>query len=121
MKAIPKNQMVQDAIKHTLPPKVVRHAGELNWVEVDGIRMDRKEFIDIPDIGRIKCAPTDNHFVYRLDPKIFHRPGWTLFCTCGSPSVIVNYDAYKELGSDEGAMLVCMSMVSTGRHQSGEM
>lgn len=96
-------------------PKVIRHAGQLNWVEVEGHRIERAEEIYIGEYGMVKCAPYDNHFVYRYTKRM----GWTTFCTCGSPSVIVGYDAYKQMSSPQGMLLVCLYHTQTGRHADG--
>lgn len=104
-------------------PSIVRKAGDLNEIEVEGQKITRQEYIFIGDandpdaIGLVKCQPTDNHFVYRYAKRL----GWTLFCTCGSPSVVVGYKDYKALGSNDGPMLICMSMLLTKRHQDGGM
>ena len=114
------------------PPKIVRSVGDLNMVEVDGRKVYRQKQIyfgnmehpDVQqDIGWVKCQDTDNHFVYRHpDADRVGKPlGWTTFCTCGSPAVIVGYDAYKNLGSNTGALLVCMHLLYNKRHQDGGM
>ena len=111
-------------MRNAKPPVIVRKAGQLNEVEVDGRKIFRQDKIYIgegkipeQDIGWVKCQETDNHFVYRDA----HRLGWTLFCTCGSPSVVVNSDVYKDLASPQGAMLICMSLLYNRRHQDGGM
>lgn len=113
-------QAFRYVMQRATAPKVVRQAGQLNMVEVDGHKVYRQDKIMVNG-ELVKCAPTDNHFVYRIDPAIFHRLGWLLFCTCGSPAVTVSPDAYKHLGSAEGTMLVCKSMLDTGRHSGGGM
>lgn len=110
-------------MKGATPPKIVRNVGELNMVEVEGEKIYRQENIFIGDpndpdaIGLVKCQPTDNHFVYRYAKRL----GWTTFCTCGSPAVVVGYDAYKKLGSNDGAMLVCMHLLYNKKHQDNSM
>lgn len=109
--------VLMDYVKKNMgtAPKVVRHAGQLNWVEVNGERIERGEQIHIGEYGWVKCAPYDNHFVYRY----MKRKGWTTFCTCGSPAVIVGYDAYKQMASPQGMLLVCLSHTESGRHADG--
>lgn len=98
------------------PPKVVRSVGDLKQVTVDG-----KEFYRQPklflgqDLGNIKCAPYDNEFIF-ADGR---RKGWTLFCTCGSPAVIVGYDVYSRDASAQGALLVCYHHAAFGTHLGG--
>lgn len=86
------------------PPKIVRSVGDLKSVVVDGKVFYRQDKIHISGIGDVKCSPMDNHFIFRDD----RRRGWTLFCTCGSPAAVFNYDAYKNDASQQGAMLLCM-------------
>lgn len=109
--------VLMDYVKKNMgtAPKVVRHAGQLNWVEVNGERVERQDEIRIGDYGMVKCAETDNHFVYRY----MKRKGWTTFCTCGSPAVIVGYDAYRQMASPQGMLLVCYSMLLSGKHSDG--
>lgn len=99
-------------MKNTSPPSIIHHRGELKKVTSDGIEIHRKEIVYIPNIGNVKCAPYDMHFVFR-DAR---RLGWTLFCTCGSPAVILNYDAYKKDASSQGALLVCFEHAKSGKH-----
>lgn len=106
---------LKTVMKSATAPKVIKHAGEVNWAEVNGERVFRQEAITIPDMGTFRCAPTDNHFVYRYTKRL----GWTLFCTCGSPAVIVDPDAYKHLGGNQGKMIVCYSLLLSKRHSDG--
>lgn len=114
-------QLVKDSLHGAKAPKVIRHYGTLNWVEVEGQRIERQEKILMFDRGEgatpvwVKCTPYDNHFIY----KYTKRKGWTTFCTCGSPAVVVNYDAYKQYGSQQGALLVCYWHTVNGRHADG--
>ena len=104
-----------DQINFGVPPKVVRHAGDLNSVIVDGMPITREEKVYIPGIGMVACAPYDNHFVYRTARHL----GWTLFCTCGSPAVVAGYDAYKNDASSQGQLLLCLVHASSGKHADG--
>lgn len=85
-------------------------------VTVDGNKVYRKEKVYIPEWGAFaKCAPYDNHFVY-LDTS--NKVGrWFAVCTCGSPAVLVGFDAYKRDSSKEPLpMLVCYAHASIGTH-----
>lgn len=106
---------VKTIMQSSTPPKVVKHAGEVNWAEVNGEKVYRQEYITIPEMGTFRCAPTDNHFVYRYTKRM----GWTLFCSCGSPAVIVDPEAYKHLGGNQGKMIVCYYLLNTRRHADG--
>lgn len=102
------------------PPTIVRSVGDLKSVIADGKTFHRQDKILVPDIGVVTVAPYDNHFIYR-DTR---RLGWTLFCTCGSPAAVFNYDAYKDSASRQGAMLLCMMHAGAvngvfGKHADG--
>ncbi len=108
------NLSALDALKQAKPPAIIHHRGDLNKVTSDGVAFFRKESIVLSGIGNVKCAPYDDHFVFRDARKI----GWTTFCTCGSPAVVLNYDAYKEHGSSQGALLVCKGHIDNGKHNA---
>ena len=104
---------------------VIRAKGDAKRAEtLHGVKVYRKEKIEW-ELGRfIKCAPYDNHFVY-IDPT--RRHGWVSMCSCGAPSVVVGYNAYRQDGSPTtseesttpGEMIVCFLHAMTGRHADG--
>jgi len=100
--------------------KVVRHHGDLNTVllEEDGTRVNRSKNIFVNmEIGLVNCAPYDNHFMFK---HVFNSRGWTLWCTCGSPAGVVNYDAYaKDSSANMGALLVCLHHAGYNQHLDG--
>ena len=104
-----------DALRNAKPPKIVRSVGDLNRVTADGKVFTREKFIYIPNMGVVNCAPYDNHFIFR---DLRHK-GWTLFCSCGAPAIVVGYDAYKKDGSNQGQLVVCMFHSSNNRHSDG--
>jgi len=90
------------------------HRQEKVWVEEDGGRKGRFVF----------CAPDSDHFVF-IDPVWKKKKGrWFAICSCGAPSVIVGYNAYKDYGSPTtrlesttpGELLVCYVYLLTGKH-----
>lgn len=102
---------------------VIKHRGQQNEAEtLDGAKVYRKDRLilhsyedEFPE--GIQCASYDNHFLY-LDPS--HKIGrWNPMCTCGSPAVIVGYDAYSKDASKQGALIVCLSHAKVGRHGDG--
>jgi hypothetical protein len=103
---------IKTALETAKPPNIIHHRGDLNRVTSDGVEFVRQEYVFIPSIGKVKCAPYDNHFVYRDARKL----GWVLFCTCGSPAVVINYDAYKRDASPQGALLSCKSHMDNNEH-----
>lgn len=99
--------------------KVIRHAGDLNEITLeDGVKVRRSlsVFVD-KNIGTVRCAPYDNHFVFS---HVFNDRGWTTWCTCGSPAGVVGYDAYKKDASKQGEMLVCLFHAGITTGQSGK-
>lgn len=104
---------------------VIKHRGTQNNAEtLDGHQVKREDRLLLRTYANefpsgILCAPYDNHFIY-LDPMAYKIKGrWSTMCTCGSPAVIVGYDAYKSKASDQGTMLVCLIHTQTGRHGDG--
>lgn len=98
---------------------IIKQKGDPNKATtLDGYEVYRQEKIFIPEMGGfVRCAPYSSHFVY-LDPT--NKKGrWFAMCTCGSPAVIVGYDAYeRDQSYNEGAMLVCLYHAQHGYHQN---
>lgn len=99
---------------------IVKHAGMVNTATLDdGTVVYREDKVWIKEYtGFVKCAPTDNHFVF-IFPENNPRWKWFSACTCGSPAVILGSTAYGHLGSPEGMMIVCHHYVTFGRHADG--
>lgn len=112
---IMQNAALQAAFKDAKAPKIVRVVGDLNTVEADGMKFYRHDKLHIPAMGNINCAPYDNHFIFRDTRKL----GWTLFCTCGSPAVVVGYNAYARDASPGAEMLVCFTHSRNNKHADG--
>ena len=104
--------------------KIVHHIGEVNKAEIvygkKRYKIERQESVFVHDPSNntaemVVCAPYDNFFVFLLPKEVV---GWFAMCACGSPAVIVGYNAYKNDASptDTGKMLVCHFHASTGRH-----
>ena len=98
---------------------IIRHRGSPNEAETDeGKKVKRQPSIYLQSYdGLFMVAPYLDHFVYQDPSKKIGR--WTLMCTCGSPAVIVGYDAYKQDASPQGSMIVCLCHAQTGHHQDG--
>jgi len=104
---------------------IIRSRNNLNVAEtIHGTRVFRTEKIFFPEIHRsVACAPYMEHFIFNDTSNT----GWTLFCTCGSPAVIVGYQAYKRDSSPTskqedtlaGELLVCYHHASYGKHLDG--
>lgn len=110
-----KRQIVH-LMKGAKPPTIIKHAGQVNEAMVNGRVMKRFSLIFIPTIGTVKAAPTDNHFVFR-DERVI---GWTLFCTCGSPAIVLaDRKVLDSLGSSDRELLVCFHQAMRRRHADG--
>lgn len=108
--------------------QIVRHVGDLNsaYLPEDGTTVHRQKSVVIPAFEstpaqNIPCMPYDGHFVYRhvYMKKGKQIRGWTLWCTCGSPSGIIGYSAYKDVLSDGGQMIACLHYSGYGKHMDG--
>jgi len=107
---------------------IIRHKGDLNHATTaDGKRVHRQKSLYFEGHGLILCAPYDNHFVFDdpMGKKLIGR--WSPMCSCGSPAVIVGYNAYikdatptnKSESSIPGEMIVCYFHATTGKHADG--
>ena len=103
---------IQQALSDAKAPNIIHHRGDLNSVTFEGKKFSRVKSIFMRDYGFVPCAPYDDHFLL-YDPS---HLGWTTFCTCGAPAVIVGYDAYKQDASPEGLLMVCLQHAQTGKH-----
>lgn len=107
---------------------IIKHRGDLtSATTADGEKVYRKDKIYFEGHGFIKCASYDNHFVFD-DPMAQKKKGrWTPMCSCGSPAVIVGYNAYikdsspttRDESSIPGELIVCYLHVTTGKHVDG--
>lgn len=110
---------MSDNDKAIQPFTIVKHMGDPNTaVTLDGYKVQRYDKLFIKDFGAfVKCAPYDNHFIYREPTGKLGR--WSYMCTCGGPAVYVGADAYGHLGSPEGMMFVCYIHTLTNKHGDG--
>jgi hypothetical protein len=71
------------------PFNIIKHAGEPNKADFEGVTVTRQEKLDAGEWGLISCTPYDNHFIFKV-PDSRLRPGmWEHWCTCGSMASIV--------------------------------
>ena len=95
---------------------IIRHRGRPNKATtLKGREVTRSEKVFIAEMGWLRCAPYDDHFVY-LNPDT-NKGTWFAMCTCGSPAVIVGASLVGEPGGPR--MLVCMEHAQTGKHTTG--
>lgn len=99
--------------------EVIRNSGDPNHAKtLQGLPVQREKQIWIPSHNRyVPVLQTSMHFCYR-DPSVVR--GSTLFCTCGSPAVIVGYEAYRSLTSFiDNEVLVCYHYIQYKVHSDG--
>lgn len=102
-----------------MPNKIIRsHNDPKKAVTLAGIEVRREERIFLPSYqGWFPVLQTSMHFCFR-DASM--PRGTTLFCTCGSPAIIVGYDAYKKHSSYLGNEVIsCHSFIQYGQHADG--
>lgn len=104
-----------DAGKEVRDFAKIRSWGDKNTaITHDGIKVERKPFIQCDGYGLVETLPTTMHFVYEDTSKKLGR--WAYMCTCGSISGIISW---KELGSimdirgKEGYALACIAGVTS--------
>jgi hypothetical protein len=95
---------------------IIRHAGQLDEAEVDGVKVYRKETIWIQEWNNfVKCASYDNHFLFETPKATPRSPVHQ--CTCGSIAVVVGLSGYVWDASPQGKLLVCLFHATYGHHQ----
>lgn len=72
------------------PFTIIKHAGEPNKAEFEGVTIIRKAELYADQWGLVRCTPYDNHFIFKIPDSRLGVGMWETFCTCGSPAVIVN-------------------------------
>lgn len=104
---MPKNIPVRQVITH--------HGRVMEAIDPHGRRIYREDKLYLDSHKTwYEVMPYDTHFIYKARDV---GPG--ILCTCGSMAIVVNYDVYKAYHDNHGAMLVCMSHMSTGKHADG--
>jgi len=106
---------VKSALSNAKPINVIHFRGDLDKVKFNGKTWRRQESLYMGEnFGLVKCTPYDDHFIL-YDPD---HLGWTTFCTCGAPAVVIGYSAYKADASAQGKMLACYAHVhlTPGKH-----
>ena len=97
-------------------PSIIRGAGDpKHTLTLNGRPVERQDRIYVPSYSSwIPVLPQSMHFIYRDDS----RPrGSTLYCTCGSPGIIVGYEAYEKYNAFIGnEVIACHSFIQYGHH-----
>ena len=100
-------------------PQVVRgHNDPKRAWTLHGDLVERQKEIYLPSYRQnLPVLQTSMHFCFR-DPSV--PRGTTLFCTCGSPSIVVGYEAYRKYQSFMGMEVVaCHNFIQYGVHADG--
>lgn len=101
------------------PNNIIRsHNDPKNAITLGGQHVERLGEIYLPSHhANIPVLQTSMHFCFR-DPTV--PRGTTLFCTCGSPAIVVGYEAYKRLNSHIGNEVIsCHHYIQYGVHADG--
>lgn len=100
------------------PNNIIRsHNDPRNAITLGGMHVHRETSIYLPSYQQsLPVLQTSMHFCFR-DATHF---GTTLFCTCGSPAIVVGYEAYNKLNSFIGAeVIVCHNYIQYHVHSDG--
>lgn len=95
------------------PFTLIKHAGEPNKAEFEGIPITRQEKLFIREWGvSVSCTRYDDHFIFEI-PEARKRMGMSEYmCTCGSYAVIANPEI------ERARLFVCMFHIENGYHQT---
>jgi hypothetical protein len=97
---------------------IIRHAGQLDEAEVDGVKVHRQDAIWVPEYnGFVKCAPYQEHFIFSTPHAKVRSPAYQ--CTCGSFACVVGPSGYVWDASPQGKLFVCYHSATFGVHQGG--
>lgn len=100
-------------------PQVIRNINDPTKAKtLNGKPVQREKELWLPSYqAYVPVLQQSMHFCYH-DPNI--PRGTTLFCTCGSPSVVVGYEAYKKYQSFMGnEVIACHHFIQYGVHSDG--
>jgi hypothetical protein len=102
-----------------MPNKIIRSHNDPNHaVTLGGIPVGREKMIFLPSYRQwFPVLQTSMHFCFR---DASHARGTTLFCTCGSPGIIVGFEAYRKHSSFIGNEVIsCHHYIQYGQHSDG--
>ena len=100
-------------------PTIIRNTGDPRDTRtLHGKEVHREQSIYLKSHNAVlPVLQTSMHFCYRdaSQPR-----GTTLFCTCGSPAIIVGYEAYRKYNSYIGnEVIACYQYIQYGKHADG--
>lgn len=95
------------------PFNVIKHRGDPQGAEFEGVPIKRETKIFIPEWGFfVNCAPYDNHFVFEV-PRGRKRKGISEYmCTCGAAAVVSNPESINQ------RLFVCLLHATYGHHST---
>jgi len=107
------------ATKHDAPYQIIRHRGHpTEGVLPDGTKVyGRDKFFFIEVSREVPVAPYSDHFIYEVTDVRNKGARWR--CSCGSPAGVAGYSGYKDSGSQQGLLWVCLEHANTGLHFGG--
>lgn len=101
------------------PNNIIRsHNDPKNAITLNGKHVVRETKIFLRSYRQwFPVLQTSVHFCF-YEPTV--RAGTTIFCTCGSPGIIVGFDAYKKYSSFLGNEVIsCHHFIQHGVHADG--
>lgn len=101
---------------------VIRRINDANHAQTDtGEWVHRSREMHLPSHRRVyPVLQTSIHFCFREPGSYQSRPGSTIFCTCGAPAGIFNFDAYRKFTEiNNGEVVACVSLMQYGVHADG--
>jgi hypothetical protein len=95
------------------PFTLIKHAGDPNKADFEGIPITRQERLFIHEWGGlVRCTPYDIHFIFEV-PEARRRVGTSEYmCTCGSYAVVAHPEDIK------ARVFICMFHAEFGCHQT---
>ena len=100
-------------------PQIIKHFNSpKEAITLGGKSVHREKMIFLPSHRQwFPVLQTDLHFCFR---DASHARGTTLFCTCGSPAIIIGYEAYQKYQSYIGnEVIACHHFIQFGVHSDG--
>jgi len=111
--------MLRNFLLMPRPNNLIRsHNDPKNAITLGGQHVHREDRIFLPSHNsNLPVLQTSMHFCFR-DASV--PRGTTLFCTCGSPAIVVGFEGYKKYQSFIGnEVIACHYFIQYGVHSDG--
>lgn len=93
------------------PFNIIRHRGEPQRAEFEGVPIRRRERLFVPEWGAlIACAPYDDHFIFEVPPSRKRAGMSDYLCTCGAAAVVAKPE------TETKRLFVCLFHATYGYH-----